>query len=524
MDILLINPNREHVPWPAMPLGLCMVASALRRAGHDVSLLDLAFSTDPYRETTAALRRGTPSVVGVTIRNIDNCNFERPVFYLTEIRDGVLRAIRENAAAAPIVIGGSGVSVAPWEVLNYLRADYALVGEGEEALPAFLAALGRGDASAGDYGVLTRQGPSASVDTAVALNEVRTLEHEPRGGRSRLANLDSGAQSEAWRWLDLRRYATHGAPYSVQTKRGCALRCVYCVYNNIEGRRYRLRAPAAVADEIEYVVRAHGIKRVDFVDSTFNLPLAHALGVCEELAVRALPVRLSTMGINPAATSTALLNLMRRAGFDSVMCSAESASDVTLGSLQKGYRKEAVIHAAEQLRRAGLKVFWFFIFGAPGETLDTVGETLAFCERYVQATDVALFTTGIRVYPGTPLEQQLKRSGWFDANDPLLWPSWYVSPTIDLQQLYGLLVRAAARHPNWMTNAETIVHPTLALAIKRGFELVGWRGPFWTHLPKLFTLATHLGTRQRNLEANVARMRAIRNVPHRSGPVGGGVA
>jgi hypothetical protein len=215
------------------------------------------------------------------------------------------------------------------------------------------------------------------------------------------------------------------------------------------------------------------------------------------------------MGLNPAGLSASLLGAMRRAGFDAVMCSAESASDVTLAALGKGYDRGAVIRAAAALRGTGLRTFWFFLFGAPGETLDTVRETLAFCEAYIPSTDVVLFATGIRVLPGTPLAQQLVAQGWFDAADPLLQPSWYVAPTVELTALYDLLASAARAHPNWITNGETILRPALATAMKRAFALLGWRGPFWTHLPKIFALTGRLGARARTLTATRARLAAL---------------
>jgi len=507
VNVLLINPNREQMPWPAVPVGLCMVATALRRAGHEVELLDLTFSRDPTRATRQAVQRRQPDVVGITVRNIDNCNFESPVFYLIELRDAVLRAVREAAPSAAVIVGGSGVNVSAWDVLHYLDADYALVGEGEEAMPRFVEALSSGEPPEQVQGILARGGAAPVVDTAADFGHDRVFRHEPRSGRALVNDLDANP-SEAYRWVDLRRYAARGGPYSIQTKRGCALRCVYCVYNNIEGRRYRLRSPESIVDEIEHVARAHGVERVDFVDSTFNLPRDHTMALCEALARRPQPVKLSTMGINPAATTPELLALMKRAGFDNVMCTPESASEVTLKSLQKGYGKAAVIRAAEHLRGADMKTFWFFMFGAPGETIDTVTETLEFCEAHIPPTDMVLFTTGIRVYAGTPLELQLKESGWFAEDDPLLLPSWYVSPEVDLEALYRLLVRAAERHPNWMTNAETILSPTLATVMKRGFRLLGWRGPFWTHLPRLFRFTSRIGARQRTLAANEARLTA----------------
>src|SRR5688572_3716280 len=114
------------MPWPAVPVGLCTVASALDRERHDVEFLDLTFSRDPARDTRTALGRRQPEVVGISIRNIDNCNFESPEFFLTEIRDAVVRTVREAAPSAKIVIGGSAVNVSAIDTFAYLEADYAL--------------------------------------------------------------------------------------------------------------------------------------------------------------------------------------------------------------------------------------------------------------------------------------------------------------------------------------------------------------------------------------------------------------
>jgi anaerobic magnesium-protoporphyrin IX monomethyl ester cyclase len=511
MNVLLINPNREQMPWPAVPVGLCTVATSARRAGHDVELLDLTFSRELARDLATALRRRAPDLVGITVRNIDNCNFESPVFYLEEIRDQVVRLVRTLLPSAKIVIGGSAVNVSPSDVFDYLGADFAIVGEGEDALPALASALENRQPLDAVPGLLA---PGTRSQRALpVLDTGRLLEGEPKHGRAVVRDLACAARSEAWRWVDLRQYAARGGPYSVQTKRGCALKCSYCVYNNIEGHAYRLRNPVEVVDEIAEA-KQHGVRQVDFVDSTFNLPLSHARSLCDELASRALGVELSTMGLNPAGLSAGLVLEMKRAGFRSVMCTPESASEITLQSLHKGFGKSTVIRAAEALREADIPSYWFFMFGAPGETIETVKETLEFCERYIPRNHMVLFSTGIRVYAGTPLERSCKQMGWFDEDESLFQPSWFLSPEIDLQELYALLVGAAATHPNWMTNAETMLSPRMATLMKRAFRMMGWKGPFWQHLPKLFRLATRLGMRQRGLAAVQQNLRRMADLPH----------
>ncbi|MBX3131676.1 MAG: cobalamin-dependent protein [Polyangiaceae bacterium] len=511
MNVLFINPNREQMPWPTIPVGASMVATATERAGHDVAFFDGTFSSNLAADTARAVRERAPDVIAVTIRNIDNCNFEAPEFFLDDIRDQVVRAARRAAPDAKIVIGGSAVNVSPSDIYDHLEADYALVGEGEEAFPELLRALGAGRGVLGVPGLLANETKSPTL--LPVLDTGRLLKNEPIGGRARVADLERSVRSEAFRWVDVAKYGSRGGPYPIQTKRGCALRCSYCVYNNIEGHAYRLRRPSDVADEIAEAIE-HGVRSFDFVDSTFNLPLSHARALCDELASRAFGVRLSTMGLNPAGVTPELVGMMKRAGFDNVMCTPESASEVTLQSLQKGFGKPAIERAARALREAGMPTYWFFMLGAPGETLDTVRETLEFCEQHIPADHMVLFSTGIRVYAGTPLERSCKDSGWFDESDPLFLPSWYLSPKLDLNELYALLVRAAERHPNWMTNAETILSPTAALMMKRAFRLVGWRGPFWQHLPTVFRWAARSGVRSRGLADVARRLAKIEDIAH----------
>jgi anaerobic magnesium-protoporphyrin IX monomethyl ester cyclase len=197
MKVLLINPNREQVPWPAVPVGLCTVASATARAGHDVSVLDLAFSKQPGKDTLARVRKEQPDVVGVTVRNIDNCNFERPYFYLPEIRDEVVLRIREAAPDAKLVIGGAAVNVSPRDVLGYLEADLAVVGEGEDAFPDVLAALGRKERIDRLPGALPRGGGSAQP--LPVLDTGRKLAGEPLAGRAVVRDIKTSARSECKR-------------------------------------------------------------------------------------------------------------------------------------------------------------------------------------------------------------------------------------------------------------------------------------------------------------------------------------
>ena len=137
MRILLVNTNRMK---PAIaPLGLDYLADALEAAGHTPQLLDLCFSEDVVADTTAALRHGAPDVIGVSVRNTDDCYLSGQAFFLPEIKQ-VVELLR-HGSAAPLVLGGVGFSVAPTAVLEYCGADFGLAGDGELALLEFVRAV-----------------------------------------------------------------------------------------------------------------------------------------------------------------------------------------------------------------------------------------------------------------------------------------------------------------------------------------------------------------------------------------------
>ncbi|MDI7276392.1 MAG: hypothetical protein QME94_10460, partial [Anaerolineae bacterium] len=98
------------------------------------------------------------------------------------------------------------------------------------------------------------------------------------------------AVGDLQRYVDVRSYQRAGSPLPVQTRRGCAFRCVYCTYPALEGTTYRPKEPALLAEEIEEMARRTGSRSFEFVDSTFNAPLPYALEVCAELS--RLPFRL----------------------------------------------------------------------------------------------------------------------------------------------------------------------------------------------------------------------------------------
>src|SRR2546422_8452702 len=149
--ILLISANQERSPDPVAPLGVCYVATATAEAGHDVSVLDLCFAVDPERAVQEAVRDVRPQMIGISLRNVDNCAYPDTVSYLAHYR-GVVEACR-RASAAPVILGGSAFTTMPAYYLRQLGAPYGVVGEGEVAFVRLLDRLAAGGGAADVCGI-----------------------------------------------------------------------------------------------------------------------------------------------------------------------------------------------------------------------------------------------------------------------------------------------------------------------------------------------------------------------------------
>ncbi|MDO8587987.1 MAG: cobalamin-dependent protein [Armatimonadota bacterium] len=501
MNVLLINTNRETSPSPAIPLGLCAVASSAAAAGHSVTVEDLCFARNPLRRLAEALAKAKPDVIGLSVRNIDSSDSVRPTWFMPEIRE-IVRTCREYSPV-PIAIGGPAVGLLPRPVLEYLEADYAVVGDGEAAFVELLSALSDGK-DAGSPGIVrSRQAephPSPPLNGEGA-GVPPPLRRGLGGGRSALStqrsvpspespthlqtykptDLDALPRTRVGDWIDMRPYLAHAAALPVQTKRGCAFECDYCLYGQIEGRTYRLRSPSAVADEIAELAAAYPGSSVEFVDSTFNYPEAHAIEVCEELIRRGRGIALQSVELNPAFCSDDLVTAMERAGFVSVGVTPESASDRVLSALRKGFTSDDVRRAAETLRRTNMLRLWIFLMGGPEETEETARQTIDFMESDLSDRDLVYITYGVRIYPGTGVHRRAIAEGVVSKEDDLLRPRFYVSPGLTLDRLWSLLGRSKFPSKNVIFASDG--NQRGLRVVQRLSALLGARPPYWRHAP-----------------------------------------
>lgn len=445
MKVLLVSANRERTPYPVFPLGLAYLASPLAAAGHQLAMLDLCFTTDPEAAVAEILAGFPADVMVISIRNIDNVTFPLTRSYLSGIRN----IIDPCRGRVPVIIGGSGFSLMPVEILTALDADYGVAGEGEEVLPRLLECIGNGVSPAHLPGVVCR-GESEFIAP-------RLLERIGAPDRSLFA---------------VERYHREGGMANVQSKRGCPFSCCYCTYPLIEGNRVRLRPIDDIIAELRELVEKYGVSYIYFVDDIFNYPPDFAERLCSAIIDVRLRLNWSAF-INPAFMTPSLLEVMQKAGCDAMEFGTDSGSPVMLKNLGKSFTVDAIRGSSRLCRESGMDFAHYLLFGGPGENRETVLESFTLMDELCPTAVIAM--TGIRIYPGTAIYRQALADGVISPGTPMLEPVFYISPSIR-DSLCATITALAAERKNWIAPGLEINVSDAMLEAMRHFTV---RGPLW---------------------------------------------
>ena len=387
-----------------MPVGLAYVAAAVRQAGHKTEFLDLMSVPDVIIAIQESIAGFRPDAVGISVRNIDDQSMQNPRFMLEQVRP-VIKECRA-CTSVPIVLGGAAYSLLPEEVLEYLGADFGIIGDGEVAFPILLDRLQNNQ-------------DTSTIPGAVVPGQKGIIEPMFPENMGLLPQPDE----ELWKNMD-----PHNPDLwvPVQSRRGCPNDCSYCATFRIQGRKIRSRPPLSVVKHIAHVAR-YGFRKFYFVDNSFNIPENYALELCQHL--RALNPKVSWRCIlYPQHVKEDLVRQMAEAGCIEVSLGFESGCTRILREMNKRFGPEEVRQISEFLAAYNIRRIGFLLLGGPGETRDSVEESLAFAESL--HLDQLRITVGIRIYAGTPLAQRAQEDDLIAPDDNLLLPRFYLSPEL----------------------------------------------------------------------------------------------
>jgi radical SAM superfamily enzyme YgiQ (UPF0313 family) len=345
-----------------------------------------------------------------------------------------------QCADAPIILGGAAFSALPEEILEYVGADYGVVGEGEWIICDLLDALEHGQAAPR---ILHRPDtPLKSAEMCSPLWEKDLIEF----------------------------YISQSGMVNLQTKRGCPYNCSYCVYPSLEGRIFRFREQEAVIDDLERLQTMYNVDTVFFTDSVFNDPENNYLELTEKMILSGLKIRWAGY-FRPKGIGFRELEHLRRSGLYAMEVGTDAGCDETLASLKKGFHYEDVLEVNRACIKAEIPSAHFFIFGGPGETEKTLKESLKNIGRLDRS--VVFAYSGARILPGTGLYSRAVKEGILSEKAPLLRPVYYFSPQIDVETMNRTIEKESTGHRGF------IFPPDKGKMMINAMNTLGHKGLLW---------------------------------------------
>lgn len=382
MKVVLVRPNyQSHIITP--PLGLGYLASYLKRAGIATTLLDGLRDNLKAKVLLKRILSENPQAVGITCLTA----------YYNEAVE-LSRLLKKHGVR--VILGGMHPTFMPYETLSDSNADYVIRGEGEIAL---LKLVQNGFVNDGIAGVYSK----SDIENGRIPNEKA----------ARILNLDEIPFPD-WEQMSPNSYpkAPHGAivkhfPVGVITStRGCPYTCTFCASPKFYDRRIRFRSPENVVAEITYLVEYFGVKEVHFEDDNLTLNRSHITRICQLLLEKGTNVSWACPnGIRADTVDKSLMQLMKKSGCHSFTYGIESANPQILHNIKKQVTIETIERSINMASDVGISCHGFFIFGLPGETIETINESI----RFAKHSKLSRAHFGILyIMPGTELWDVLK--------------------------------------------------------------------------------------------------------------------
>jgi radical SAM superfamily enzyme YgiQ (UPF0313 family) len=405
MKIALVRPRyKTHLITP--PLGLGYLSSYLKSRGHEIKIIDGLNLDLSNEEITEACR--DYDIVGIT------CLTD---FYLATVD----LSRRLKALGKIVVLGNVHPSCLPEQSLREAQADFAVLGEGELSFYELIEAL---------------KNNLRPIDVP----GVYYLGQDNFRPREFIENLDDLPFPD-WQQLDPRAYqkAPHGAliknfPVApIVTTRGCPYSCKFCASPDFWRQRLRFRSPENVIAEIELLVRDFGVKEIHFEDDNLTFNRQHVTRICELIIERGLKISWATPnGVRADKVDEKLLRLMKRAGCYYIVFGIESGNQDILNNIRKAETLKDIERAVNLAHKIGLMTQGFFILGLPGETEQTIKNSVDFAKKV--PLDRAQFLI-LDLLPGSALWTEHKDEFKYDYQKESYHEPTWVPATITAEKL-----------------------------------------------------------------------------------------
>jgi len=411
MQVTFVNPpypTGSHQHPPFIPLGIGYLAAILERNGYDVNVIDCQALKLTLNEVENELHKRQPDVVGLTSTTLT---------YKSALE--IIKLAKKALPNCLTIIGGSHVTFWDDKALQECpQLDIVVRKEGENTLVELMQKLEANKSFSDVLGITYRKGEEI----------IRTPD------RPYIEDLDS-LPFPAFHLFPLKQFNKYGnIIFPVMTSRGCTFWCEFCTAVRMFGRKYRMRSPKKVVDEIEYLYRKYGEKQYTFYDDAFTVDQARTEEICNEILKRGLKIKWDCETRIDMVTKE-LLQKMKDAGCIAVWYGVEAGSQKVRDAMGKGISTQQTFNAFKWTNEARMIAVASIILGFPGETKETAWESVKLLEK-INPDEIGIYIA--TPYPGTPMYDHVKKMGWlkirdfnkYDTATPI-----FESPTMSMKEL-----------------------------------------------------------------------------------------
>jgi len=379
------------------PMWLSYAAALADKHGHEVDLIDAPADGFDLEHVINRIRNFSPGLIVV--------DTSTPSIY-NDVK--VCESLKKVLPEVFIILVGTHVSALPEESIKISDSvDAVAIGEYDYTVIEVTEVVRK----KGDLG--TVKGICYRKSKEVICNEKRPF----------IEDLDEipFVSTVYKRFLKIENYFNPNALYpmvTITTSRGCPFRCTFCVYpQTLMGRRFRLRSIENVVAEMEYIVdNFPQAKSIFFEDDTLTVNKQRCILLSEAILKKG--VKISWTANARVGLDIEAMEKMRAAGCRTLCVGFESGSQSILDHMNKNLRLEEMFKFIEDARKVGILIHGCFMAGLPGETKDTLKETLKLAKRL--KPDTAQFYP-VMVYPGTEAYDWYKDRKLIAADDFSKW-------------------------------------------------------------------------------------------------------
>ncbi len=389
MKVLLVMPSQTGVygnlTAPDYPhLGLAYLAAVLEKAGHTVKIIDIDADGVSREKFIADLKKADYGLVGITTTTP---TFNKAI-ELTKI-------VKDNSKAFT-VLGGIHVTVTPEESIKCDSVDFIVKGEGELTILELVRYLEEGT-------------DITSIDGIYYKNNGSVIQNRDRALINNLDDLPFPARH----LFDKHNYSYPDAllkpTMPIITSRGCPANCTYCNSKSIFTRRFRVRSPQNILEEIECLIKEFKVKEVHIWDDNFTTQKKRVLQIRDEIKRRNIRIKFAfPNGLRADYVDKEVLRALKDMGTYSIAFGVESGNQRVLDRVNKNIKLEEIERAFRLARKIGLETWAFFMIGLPGETKDSIKDTIDFAIKL--NPDVAKFHI-LKPFPGSEVYKEFLKEG-----------------------------------------------------------------------------------------------------------------